>query len=70
MIFEIYLKTMRAFTRSAPPLALILIAAVIALSQTNGKGLRPFAPGEVLTYEAKLSKIINGIGVAYLKFTV
>jgi hypothetical protein len=61
---------MRAFTRSAPPLALILIAAAITLSQTNGKVLRPFGPGEVLTYEAKISKIINGIGVADLKFTV
>jgi len=36
----------------------------------NGSKSKPFAAGEVLTYEGKLSKIINGMAVADLIFSV
>ena len=50
-----------------PAFLLLALAAVAALGQSKPL---PFAPGETLTYEAKLSKII-GIGpVADLTFTV
>ncbi len=42
-------------------------------AQGNGKtadDTRPFTVGEVLTYEGKISKIISGISVADLTFTV
>lgn len=53
-------------------LLLLLVATGVSFGQTNGKpaaSARPFALGEVLTYEAKISKIIRGIGVADLTFT-
>jgi hypothetical protein len=47
--------------------------AGVAVAQTNGKratASTPFATGEVLSYEGKISKIIRGIAVADLTLTV
>ncbi|MBS1793485.1 MAG: DUF3108 domain-containing protein [Acidobacteria bacterium] len=44
--------------------ALLLTASAVVPAQT-----KPFAPGEVLNYEGKVSKIIQGIAVADLTFT-
>jgi hypothetical protein len=70
-----------AFYRSLLFLLSLLLAAVPYLSaQGNGVNARsngkaaddtlPFAVGEVLAYEGKISKIISGISVADLTFTV
>ena len=50
--------------------AIVAVAAVAASAQLAGPGSRPFEVGEVLTYEGKVSKIIQGISVADLKFAV
>jgi hypothetical protein len=51
-----------------------LSAAVVAFClpsvMAQKETLRPFAPGETLTYEAKLNKIIRGVPVADLTFVV
>jgi hypothetical protein len=44
--------------------------ASMAYAQPQSTALRPFVVGEKLTYEGKLSKIIQGISVADLTFTV
>lgn len=49
-------------------LAVVGIAAFTALGQTAATP--PFAAGETLTYEAKLSKIISGVPVGDLTFAV
>lgn len=46
--------------------AAVLSAAAIAQKETP----LPFSPGETLTYEAKLSKIISGLSIADLTFVV
>lgn len=53
----------------------IVLAALVAptvLAQDGGHALSslPFAAGETLTYEGKISKIIRGIAVADLTFTL
>lgn len=52
---------------------LITVFSISILAQTNGKALPkvpPFVDGENLTYEGKISKIIRGIAVADLSFTL
>jgi len=65
---------MTRFLRTSLPLLLTVCILVLqSLAQTDGKRIaekRPFAPGEVLQYEAKLSKITRGIPVGNLTFTV
>lgn len=54
-------------------LCIVFSAHVFASAQTDGnaqKYIAPFAVGETLTYEGKISKIINGIAIADLTFTV
>jgi len=49
--------------------ALLLLFILAAASEPGISGqVRPFAVGEVLTYEGKVSKIIQGIAVADLTF--
>jgi hypothetical protein len=53
--------------------ALITLFSLFSLAQTNGKAAPdspPFLDGETLTYEGKISKIIQGIAVADLSFTL
>ena len=58
-------------TRVRPSiLVLLVLTAGAAASLAQTPRARPFAPGETLTYEAKLSKIISGIPVGDLTFTV
>lgn len=50
-----------------------LLAVLTAVAQDGAasrRGTLPFAAGETLTYEGKVSKIIRGIAVADLTFTV
>src|SRR3982751_6172924 len=74
---------MRAFISAAFLSVLVLVtcideapaqAAALASKETIIKPaanvLRPFGVGEVLTYEAKINRIIRGIGVADLTFKV
>ena len=52
---------------------LIILFPIALLAQTNGKALPkapPFVDGENLSYEGKISKIIRGIAVADLSFTL
>ncbi|MEO6335148.1 MAG: DUF3108 domain-containing protein [Pyrinomonadaceae bacterium] len=52
---------------------LITILTIPGLAQTNGRAVPktlPFVAGENLTYEGKISKIIRGIAVADLSFTL
>lgn len=52
---------------------LILVSFVAAPAQSNGSSVKkplPFADGETLTYEGKISKIIRGIAVADLSLTL
>lgn len=50
---------------------LLLVLAHTIAAQTNGKvDVRPFALGEKLSYSGKVSKIISGIEIADLTFTV
>src|SRR3954466_14235709 len=49
-------------------LGIFMICGLVTLGQ-NLKTM-PFAPGETLSYEAKLSKIISGVPVADLTFVV
>jgi hypothetical protein len=52
---------------------LIAISSIAVFTQTNGKAgskATPFVDGETLTYEGKISKIIRGIAVADLTFTL
>ncbi|MEP6705086.1 MAG: DUF3108 domain-containing protein [Acidobacteriota bacterium] len=52
---------------------LITIFTIPVLAQTNGRAASktlPFVDGENLTYEGKISKIIRGIAVADLSFTL
>lgn len=52
---------------------LITLFTVSSFAQSNGKGAPkalPFVDGETLTYEGKVSKIIRGIAVADLSFTL
>jgi hypothetical protein len=51
-------------------LAVVLTAALMAGTVTFAQPSPPFAEGETLTYEGKVSKIIQGIAVADLTFTV
>lgn len=65
---------MRTFIRASRVLFLLLAAFVVCFpAQTDSKSAaadRPFAVGETLTYQGKVSKIIRGIEVAALTFTV
>lgn len=63
---------MKSFILRSLTFCILLLTVVSNLNaQGNGKtDTRPFAVGEVLTYEGKISKIISGISVADLKFTV
>lgn len=61
---------MRTFFKTFLLTAIVAVAAVAASAQLAGPGSRPFEVGEVLTYEGKVSKIIQGISVADLKFAV
>jgi hypothetical protein len=49
-------------------MAVVVISVSAAAAQKESA--LPFAPGETLTYEAKLSKIISGVPVADLTFSV
>jgi hypothetical protein len=56
---------------------ILAITAMVALAVNipaqnggNSRAAMPFAPGETLTYEGKISKIIRGIAVADLTFTL
>ncbi|MEO8042435.1 MAG: DUF3108 domain-containing protein [Acidobacteriota bacterium] len=51
---------------------LISIFSIGLLGQSNGKAAKtvPFLDGENLTYEGKISKVIRGIAVADLSFTL
>lgn len=53
-------------------LILILLFSANVLAQSNGNTVKktPFTVGETLTYEGKFSRIIRGIAVADLTFTV
>jgi hypothetical protein len=55
-------------------IVLCLATLIVSIAaQTDGKSAvenRPFAYGETLTYEGKVSKIIQGISVADLTFTI
>lgn len=58
-------------TRIRPSvLALVVLAVGAATYFAQSPKERPFFAGETLTYEAKLSKIISGIPVGDLTFTV
>ena len=65
---------MTRFPKTSLLLLLTLCIFVLhGFAQSDGKRVtdkRPFAAGEVLQYEAKLSKIIRGITVGDLTFTV
>ncbi len=65
---------MKTFILRSLTFCVLLLTLILNLiAQGNGKigdDTRPFAVGEVLTYEGKISKIISGISVAELKFTV
>ncbi|HTK38314.1 MAG TPA: DUF3108 domain-containing protein [Pyrinomonadaceae bacterium] len=65
---------MTRFLRTSLPFLLVVCLLVLqSFAQTEDKRVaekRPFAPGEVLQYEAKLSRIIRGITVGDLTFTV
>ncbi|MBC7900988.1 MAG: DUF3108 domain-containing protein [Saprospiraceae bacterium] len=64
---------MRTFPVSLFVFCLVLTAfAVNQFAQSNGSSAAapPFVVGETLTYEGKINKIIRGIGVADLTFTV
>lgn len=50
--------------------AIICFAAGVSGQSVRKNGPMPFAVGETLAYEAKISKIIRGIAVADLVFTV
>jgi len=76
------MKSMRTLISAAFLPALILFTGVnyapaqaaLASTETTVKSAakidRPFAVGEVLTYEAKVNKILRGIGVADLTFSI
>lgn len=54
-------------------LALVTTLSISLLAQSNGQSAPkalPFVDGENLTYEGKISKIIRGIAVADLSFTL
>lgn len=51
-------------------LAMMLVPAVAQNSKRITPDQMPFKSGETLTYEAKISKIIRGIAVADLNFTI
>jgi hypothetical protein len=48
----------------------VLTAAIAVPAQSNGKLPIPFNVGETFTYEGKISRIIQGISVADLSFTL
>ena len=50
--------------------ALMLVILFAGISVKVTAQTKPFAVGEVLTYEGKISKIIQGIAIADLTFTV
>jgi hypothetical protein len=52
----------------ALPMFLILLAGISV--KVSAQKTKPFTVGEVLTYEGKVSKIIQGIAVADLTFTL
>jgi len=57
--------------RIRPSILVLIFSAVgVATSFAQTPKQRPFATGETLIYEAKISKIINGIPVGDLTFTV
>ncbi len=61
----------RFFRTFGSPLFLVLLTAFVCLGQSPVKSTpRPFAIGETLTYEGKISKIIQGIAIADLTFRV
>jgi Protein of unknown function (DUF3108) len=60
----------RAFSRSAAFNLIVLAMAAGAFAQPGAERKKPFVVGETLTYEARASKIISGIPVADLKFTI
>lgn len=49
---------------------LLLIFGLVSFAQPPAASTLPFMAGETLTYQAKVSKIIKGITVADLSFTV
>lgn len=49
---------------------LLLVSALVSSAQPPAAPVLPFSAGETLTYEAKVSRIIKGIAVADLSFTV
>lgn len=54
-------------------MSIMTVPFVFAYAQSNGTARKlplPFAIGESLTYEGKISKIIKGIAIADLTFTV
>lgn len=60
----------RALSRSSVCVLLLFVAALAAFGQPGPPRTKPFAVGETLVYEAKASKIISGIAVADLKFSL
>ncbi|HYJ92876.1 MAG TPA: DUF3108 domain-containing protein, partial [Pyrinomonadaceae bacterium] len=59
---------MKKFRPAFWALLMLTVCATISLAQAPKSF--PFASGETLTYEAKLSKIISGVPVGDLTFTV
>ena len=59
-----------SFTKILLVTVLSLSYGLLVFAQPPAKDARPFPVGETLTYEAKISKIIKGIAVADLSFTV
>ena len=55
---------------SSSALAQAAVATTEAPARVPSSAVRPFGAGEVLNYEAKISKIISGIGVGDLTFKV
>ena len=59
-----------SFTKILLVTVLSLSFGLVSFAQPPAKDARPFLVGETLTYEAKISRIIKGIAVADLSFTV
>lgn len=61
---------MKRFFSGSFLLLVLLLAAAAAFGQPEKAGAKPFTVGENLVYEAKASKIISGIPVAGLTFSL
>jgi hypothetical protein len=59
-----------SFTKTLLLTVLSVAFGLSSFAQPPAKDARPFLVGETLTYEAKISRIIKGIAVADLSFTL